>query len=72
MLVLSRKQDERILIGDSIEVKVLSVHGNHVRLGITCPENIRILRSEIAEKGFPRVGGADSLGEPLIALSLSH
>jgi carbon storage regulator len=47
MLVLSRKRDERILIGNEIEVKVLSVQGNRVRLGITCPEDMRILRSEV-------------------------
>lgn len=47
MLVLSRKPDERILIGDDIEVKVLSIQGNRVRLGINCPSTVRILRSEI-------------------------
>jgi len=37
MLVLSRKREERILIGDVIEIKVVAIHGNRVRLGITCP-----------------------------------
>jgi carbon storage regulator len=47
MLVLSRKREERILIGDDIEVKVIAVLGNRVRLGITCPADVRILRSEL-------------------------
>ncbi|MBI2480134.1 MAG: carbon storage regulator [Planctomycetia bacterium] len=37
MLVLSRKQGERIIIGDGIEVMVLETRGNHVRLGFTAP-----------------------------------
>jgi carbon storage regulator len=48
MLVLSRKRDERILIGSDIEMRILSIHGNRVRLGSSCPEDVRILRSEIA------------------------
>jgi carbon storage regulator len=51
MLVLSRKPNERILIGSNIEVKVLSILGNRVRLGITCPAEVRILRSEIVPSG---------------------
>ena len=47
MLVLSRKRNERILIGNEIEVKVLSIVGSRVRLGINCPEGVRILRSEM-------------------------
>ena len=47
MLVLSRKRNERILIGHEIEVKVLSIEGSRVRLGINCPESVRVLRSEI-------------------------
>lgn len=47
MLVLSRKREERILIGDDIEVKVVAVLGNRVRLGISCPKDVRILRSEL-------------------------
>ena len=55
MLVLSRKRDERILIGNEIEVKVLSVEGSRVRLGITCPKEFRIVRSEILkDRPLPR------------------
>lgn len=51
MLVLSRRLEESIMIGDDIEVKVLSVHGEGprvtVRLGITSPRDRLILRKEL-------------------------
>ena len=53
MLVFSRKQNERILIGREIEVKVLSVEGNRVRLGIACPKGMRIVRSELLKDLAP-------------------
>ena len=46
MLVLSRKKDESIMIGD-VEVKVLEVRGDKVRLGITAPRNIPVHRHEV-------------------------
>lgn len=47
MLVLSRKKEETIRIGDQVEVKVLSVNGNQVRLGLTAPRDITIMRGEL-------------------------
>ena len=49
MLVLSRKKDESIAISEDIVVKVLSVKGNTVRLGIEAPEEVKIVRTEIFE-----------------------
>lgn len=48
MLVLNRKSEEQILIGNGICVKVLSVKGNTVRIGIEAPEEVTILRGELA------------------------
>ncbi len=50
MLVLSRKPGERILIGQDIEVTVLEVSGKLVRIGITAPSSVTILRSEVKEQ----------------------
>lgn len=50
MLVISRKKDEAVLIGDNIEVKVVGVDGNNIKLAISAPNNISILRKEIYEK----------------------
>jgi carbon storage regulator CsrA len=47
MLVLTRKLGEKIRIGDEIEVEILSIHGSRVRLGIACPIEIPIRRSEL-------------------------
>lgn len=45
MLILTRKYDERIRIGDGIELVVLSVEGNRVRLGIQAPADVSIART---------------------------
>jgi carbon storage regulator len=50
MLVLSRKCGESITIGDNIEVTVVSVKGNQVKLSINAPREISILRNELKEK----------------------
>jgi len=47
MLVLSRKPQEQIQIGDNVTVTVLKVKGNTVSLGIEAPQDIRIVRSEL-------------------------
>lgn len=47
MLILSRKQDESIVIGDSITLKVIAIDKGVVKLGIDAPSHIRILRSEL-------------------------
>ena len=46
MLVLSRKPDETIVIGDEIKVSVLSVRGKQVRLGIDAPRDVAVNREE--------------------------
>lgn len=48
MLVLSRKQTQTIQIGKDIRVTILQIKGNSVRVGIEAPEQIRILRDELA------------------------
>ena len=50
MLVLTRKPGQSIMIGDGIEVQVLSVAGEKVRLGITAPREVGIFRDEVYER----------------------
>jgi carbon storage regulator len=50
MLVLTRKLDESIMIGDAIEVKVLAVDGNSIKLGIQAPRAVPVHRKEIYEE----------------------
>jgi carbon storage regulator len=47
MLVLTRKLGEKILIGDDIEVTVLDIRGDGVRIGIDAPRGVRIQREEV-------------------------
>jgi len=47
MLVLSRKSNETIIIGDDIEIRVLEIKGETVRIGIEAPKSIDILRGEL-------------------------
>ena len=49
MLVLSRKKGETIIIGEQIEVKVISVEGEQVKLGIVAPKSVKVHRSEVYE-----------------------
>jgi carbon storage regulator len=49
MLVLTRKRDERLFIGDDIQVVVLRIQGNRITLGIQAPDGVRIIRAEIAD-----------------------
>lgn len=53
MLVLSRRESERIRLGDSIVVTVVRVSGDRVRLGIEAPSDVVVLREEIASDGPP-------------------
>lgn len=55
MLVLSRKIGERIIISDQITVEVLQIIGNRVRLGITAPAGVPILREELLAS--PKIAG---------------
>ncbi|WP_315168011.1 carbon storage regulator CsrA [Metaclostridioides mangenotii] len=50
MLVISRKKDDTILLGDDIEITVISVDNNTVKLGISAPKDVSILRKEVYEK----------------------
>lgn len=47
MLALSRKKDEAIIINDNIEIKIIDVKGDQVKIGITAPKSIPIYRKEV-------------------------
>jgi carbon storage regulator len=63
MLVLTRRQGERIHVGDAIVVHVLEICGNKVRLGFEAPSNVRILRAEL-----PRLRGIMSSEKLTVAV----
>jgi carbon storage regulator len=47
MLVLTRKRNESIMIGDSVEVSIIEVKGDQVKLGIKAPRDIKVHRKEV-------------------------
>jgi carbon storage regulator len=49
MLVLSRQRDQTIMIGDDIEITVVDIRGDKVRLGINAPQHITVHRKEVYE-----------------------
>ena len=51
MLVLSRKVNEEVVIGNNIKVTIVRVAGNRVRIGISAPDDVTIRRAEIAFDG---------------------
>ncbi len=50
MLVVTRKSGQSLMIGDNIEVKVLSVAGEKIRIGIQAPKEITVHRSEVYQE----------------------
>ncbi len=49
MLILTRKRNERIMIGDSIEVVIVDIRGEQVQLGINAPKDVPVHRREVYE-----------------------
>jgi carbon storage regulator len=49
MLILSRKVNEKIMIGDDISVSIIEVRGDQVRLGVDAPRSVKVFRQEVFE-----------------------
>ena len=47
MLVLTRKLNQEIHVGETINLRVLKIHGRRVTIGISCPRELKVLRGEI-------------------------
>lgn len=66
MLVLTRKLDEAIQIGDNIKITVLRVKGNTVRIGIEAPKHVKVIRDELE-----RMITSELLSSPAATVALS-
>jgi len=60
MLVLSRHRDESIMIGECIEVRIVDVRGDKVRIGINAPKDVPVHRQEIFQAILDEVEGQTS------------
>ncbi len=47
MLILSRKVDEKIRIGDDIAITIIEVHGDQVKIGVEAPKHVKVFRQEV-------------------------
>jgi len=71
MLVLTRKLDEAIQIGDNIKITVLRVKGNTVRIGIEAPKHVKVIRDELERQipsellAVPATNAAESYASPV-------
>jgi len=67
MLVLSRKVGEKILVGDNIVITIVRVQGDKVRVGVDAPDEISIVREEIAgtDAAVPQAEAAEAEALPL-------
>jgi carbon storage regulator len=50
MLVLTRRAGETFLIGDDIEISIIEAQGDRVKIGITAPRDVRVLRKELVDE----------------------
>ncbi len=74
MLILSRKRNERIFIGERIVIQVTELRGDRVWIGITAPDDVRIYREEVlqamqarGEIGGPSERGREARGDDVAA-----
>jgi carbon storage regulator len=69
MLVLSRKEGERLIIGDDITLVISRIDGNRVSIGIEAPKHVKVMRSELTdEKSSPSgkvLGSVETRGHNL-------
>jgi len=64
MLILTRRVGETVVIGDEVQVTVLGVKGNQVRLGVNAPRDVSVHRQEIYERIQKEQGGDAPVSEP--------
>lgn len=59
MLVLTRKVNEDVRIGDGVRVTVTAIRGNRVRIGIDAPADMTVLRGEVVKRGEKKEGSQE-------------
>jgi carbon storage regulator len=66
MLVLSRKESQRIRLGDSIVITIVKISGDKVRVGIEAPHNVLVLRDELEARDAPPAAGEPAAAAPVV------
>ncbi|MDR3114150.1 MAG: carbon storage regulator CsrA [Treponema sp.] len=47
MLILSRKINEKIMIGEDISISIIEIQGEHIRIGVDAPKSVKVFRQEV-------------------------
>ncbi|MHB9292531.1 putative carbon storage regulator [Hollandina sp. SP2] len=47
MLILSRKVNEKIMIGENISISIIEIQGDHIRIGVDAPKTVKVFRQEV-------------------------
>ena len=72
MLVLSRKKDEKIVIGDNISIMVVEIRGDKVRLGIDAPRDVSVHRREVYDAIKRKESEHDAVEDDATGLSTNQ
>jgi carbon storage regulator len=72
MLVLSRKESQRIRLGDSIVITIVKISGDKVRIGIDAPANVLVLRDELEVRSEAAAEGPPATSTPNGSVPLRH
>ncbi|MBQ7613176.1 MAG: carbon storage regulator CsrA [Spirochaetaceae bacterium] len=66
MLILSRKIDQKIIIGENIEITIIDVKGDQVKIGIEAPKNLKVFRQEVYQEILKENEAARITGQPIL------
>ena len=66
MLILSRRIDESIQIGDEITVTILDIKGKQIRIGISAPDDVTVHREEVYDRIHSELGTVEQQNHPAI------
>ena len=68
MLILSRKTNEKIMIGDDISISIIEIRGDQVRIGVDAPKTVKVFRQEVfdAIKAENKAAAQSALSLPVL------
>jgi carbon storage regulator len=69
MLVLSRRLNETVVIGDDVRITLLGIDGDKIKIGIDAPKSVKVFREEVIEA--TRVTNRQALDAPVVSFDLS-
>ncbi|MDR1072344.1 MAG: carbon storage regulator CsrA [Treponema sp.] len=71
MLILSRKVNEKIMIGDDIAISIIEIKGDQIRIGIDAPRSVKVFRQEVLAEIKAANKAASESGADLLALDMA-